>query len=158
MSISLLSRFEGGLLGSAIALELPDIAATFAPWGKIQDCAIATLIQTGKLETQDWLKQIDDCDRTLLEHQKSGTSREVAAMLLPLSLFFHELPTHLNAELSRAASPWLHPEESLEETLLWGEAIALILRESCHPSQIPPLAPVPLFHSSKHFKLPTRSP
>ncbi|MBP0016302.1 MAG: hypothetical protein J7647_01945 [Cyanobacteria bacterium SBLK] len=138
MEISLLSRFEGGLLGSTMALELPEIDSTFAFWKKIQNGAIATLIETGKLETQDWWQQIDRDDRPSLECQKTGTSSEVAAMALPIILFFHDIPLQLNAELSRIASLWLHPEEPIEDILLWGEAIALILQENFNPSQFLP--------------------
>lgn len=138
MKISLLSRFEGGLLGSAIAGEYPQISPLFAPWEIIQDCAIATLVQTGKLATQDWLKQIEKQDICLLEKQKTATSSEVAAMILPLILFFHDLPHHLQGELTRTASLWLHPEESLAEILLWGDAIALILKEQVNISQLLP--------------------
>nr|WP_306465752.1 ADP-ribosylglycohydrolase family protein [Spirulina major] len=133
-----MNRFTGGLLGSAIAAEEPHIFPIFAPWEKIQNCAIATLLQTGKLATQDWLKQIEKQDICLLEQQKTGTSSEVAAMILPLILFFHDLPSHLKAELTRTASLWLHPEESLEAILLWGEAIALMLREQVNTSQLLP--------------------
>ncbi|MEA5467761.1 ADP-ribosylglycohydrolase family protein [Spirulina sp. 06S082] len=133
-----MSRFTGGLLGSAIAAEYPHIFPLFAPWEMIQDCAIATLLQTGKLATQDWLKQIEKRDICLLEKQKTATSSEVAAMILPLILFFHDLPNHLKIELTRTASLWLHPEESLAEILLWGEAIALILREQANMTQFLP--------------------
>lgn len=138
MQISLLNRFEGGLLGSAIALETPEISSSFAPWEKIQDCALATLIQTGQLETQDWLQHVNRSDRALLEVQHTGTSSEIAAIALPLVLFFHDLPARLDAELKRIASLWLHPEEPIEEILLWGEAIALILHDDLKPSQFLP--------------------
>ncbi|MEM9539458.1 MAG: hypothetical protein AAGA60_08095 [Cyanobacteria bacterium P01_E01_bin.42] len=136
MVISLLSQFEGGLLGSAIAVELPEITPNFAPWEKIQDGAIATLLQTGHLKTQDWLQQIEKRDRTLLECQQTGTSSEIAAIALPIVLFFHEIPSQLNVELSNVASLWLHPEEPMEEILLWGDALSFVLQKDFNSSQL----------------------
>ncbi|MGK7924527.1 MAG: ADP-ribosylglycohydrolase family protein [Spirulina sp.] len=128
----LASRFAGGMLGSAIAGELPP---TFAPWQKIQNCAIATLVQTGKLTASDWFEEIEGEHPSLLEYRQTGRRSEVAATILPAILFFHDLPASLASELTAIASLWLHPEEPLEEILLWGEAIALILQERAKTSQ-----------------------
>ncbi|NEO27038.1 MAG: hypothetical protein F6K03_09115 [Kamptonema sp. SIO4C4] len=134
MHYSLLSRFQGGLLGGQIAGSLGETPVADAfPWSRLQQTAIAVLCRTGQLACHDWLAEIAQQDATVLHQQHQGNSAEVALGLFPLCLFFHDNLAALREMLVKGATIWLHPDESLDLLLLWGESVARSL-------QIPPNA------------------
>ncbi|MDB9314331.1 hypothetical protein PN462_14550 [Spirulina sp. CS-785/01] len=133
----LLSRFQGGLLGGQIGQALwSQTTAEGLPWVVLQDCVLASLIQTGQFSLQDWLDRIKQRDASLLQQQHQGNSAEVALALFPVCLFYHENLPRLREMLVQGATFWLGPQDSLDFLLGWGEGIARSLEMPNHPSAL----------------------
>lgn len=137
MRYSLLSRFQGALLGSAV--ERFSIARTTSnplqlienpsPWSDMQYCAAESLIECGNLNPADWLERIRRRRQEVLSLQHAVSSSEVALATLPIALYFHEDIDLLQSHLLEAATLWQAPDESTAILLAWGVAIALALGE-----------------------------
>ncbi|MGD2182368.1 ADP-ribosylglycohydrolase family protein [Lusitaniella coriacea] len=137
MRYSLLSRFQGALLGNAVEclsgtrktsnplqpLENP------SPWSDMQYCAAESLIECGKLDRTDWLERIGRRRKEVLTLQHTASSSEVALAALPIVLYFHEDIDLLQSHLLEAATLWQAPSESTPLLLAWGVTISLALRE-----------------------------
>lgn len=123
MRYSLLSRFQGGILGSLIgdrtSQPLRDLV-----WNQIAGEITERLIQSGQLTNGDW-EQISQKFRI----ERTASSSETALLTLPLILFFHESPRLLKEKLQEAAQVWLSPSASRTALFVWGVAISLALRE-----------------------------
>ena len=127
MRYSLLSRFQGGSLGSLIGETRATQNQNLSVWSQIAIETTEKLIQSGQLTSADW-QQLNQINRT-------ATSSETALATLPVILFFHESPSLLAKQLQQAAEVWLHPSASPTELSVWGTAIALALRERLQPAQ-----------------------
>ncbi len=144
MRYSLLSRFQGGLLGSILGelwssnflrqdwRSLPN--QKLSPWSEIGICTAESLIRSGKLDPSDW-QHIPHCQEVFLDLKNTASSSEAALAILPIALFFHESPSLLREKLEQAAAIWQHSREGSENILVWGYAIALALKEKLDPSQ-----------------------
>lgn len=141
MRYSLLSRFQGGLLGSVLGEGVAKSDQTPAfqtptSWQKIGFCAAQSLIEVGRLDVGHWIGLIEREDASLLNLKQKGNSSEVAIATLPIVLFFHESPTLLQEQLYTGADLWLQPNIDRSDVLRWGYAIALALCEKLDPTQI----------------------
>ena len=130
MRYSLLSRFQGGSLGSLLGETLASRHQNVSIWSHIAIEITERLIQSGQLTRED-LEQLSQ----KFQLGKTATSSETALATLPIILFFHESPSLLSENLRQAAAVWQHPSESLTELSVWGTAIALALRERLQASQ-----------------------
>ena len=127
MRYSLLSRFQGGSLGSLIC-ETRATQHQKSVWSQIAIETTEKLIQSGQLTSADWQQLSQN------RMSRTATSSETALATLPVILFFHESPSLLVEQLQQAAV-WLHPSASRTELFIWGAAIALALRERLQPAQ-----------------------
>ena len=126
MRYSLLSRFQGGSLGSLIGENCATQTPKLSIWSQIAIKITEKLIRSGQLTIADW--------EQLSQINKTATSSEAALATLPVILFFHESPSLLIEQLQQA-TVWLHPSASRTELFIWGAAIALALRERLQPAQ-----------------------
>jgi ADP-ribosylglycohydrolase len=143
MRYSLLSRFQGGLVGSTIGeigassnREIENRSRPDHPlshWNKLGMAVTEHLIRTGQLSPEDW-EQIG-YEQKIQDWRNTANSGEMALATLPVALFFHDSPGFLREQLRLAAPIWLHPTACLDAVLLWGEAIALALREKLNPQR-----------------------
>ena len=161
MRYSLLSRFQGGSLGSLIG----ETRATqnsagegsgsrfeqaqdqnLSVWSQIAIETAEKLIQSGQLTSADWQQLSQPVHRRSTAGKRAAdpdtgqinptaTSSEAALATLPVILFFHESPSLLVEQLQQAAAVWLHPSALPTELYVWGTAIALALRERLQPAQ-----------------------
>ncbi|MEC4982766.1 MAG: ADP-ribosylglycohydrolase family protein [Oscillatoria sp. PMC 1068.18] len=151
MRYSLLSRFQGALLGSLSGesfgwesssspenqenvLEGADQRLSLE--SEISFLGGASLISRGRLNKEKWLEEIYLKKDFLLKLKNNSLSSETAIAVLPTILFFHESPSLLRANLEIAASIWQRPDLNLAEVMAWGEAIALLLREKSDPRNL----------------------
>ncbi|MGK7877829.1 MAG: ADP-ribosylglycohydrolase family protein [Xenococcaceae cyanobacterium] len=138
MRYSLLSRFQGGLLGSIIGETLvsnyPGQDEKLSNWSKIGISATESLIGSGKIDRTDW-QQICHRQKVFEDFKNTANSTEVALATLPVAIFFHESPSLLREQLQHLREIWQHSAEASEDVLIWWYAIALALREKLHASQ-----------------------
>lgn len=142
MSHSLLSRFRGmllgGILGDAITTEISISSLSSGhpqpDWYKIlnyqlsdwqsqlqQVCLIMN--SSGSLEQQPW-------------QNESLSSAEWAYVTLPVILFYHENKSLLQQKITKIAENWQWSTEILEDVLVWGYIVTLVLREKMTPQNI----------------------
>ncbi len=144
MRYSLLSRFQGTLLGAAIGQVLSDVAGMPLEWSYL--CQViphnrsqgepTDLDQLIRLQAE-LLIQFGDLNLEVLRQRWAShsdpkisglTSTQVMAGMLPVVLFFHEDETKLGQRVSAALSLW-HSSELRFGTLAVAYAIAQALRE-----------------------------
>ncbi|MGF1478377.1 MAG: hypothetical protein ACFB4I_02650 [Cyanophyceae cyanobacterium] len=123
MRYSLLSRFQGGFLGSQIGLSNEPFL-----WSQVGMATAESLIATQRL-TFDWLHS----EPPLLQATHTASSSEAALATFPVCFYFHDSLSLLRNNLEAAAAVWLRPSASLEDLLTWGYTLALILREQLDP-------------------------
>ena len=137
MRYSLLHRFQGALLGSflgeiaaspqwqrgKLAVEQP-----FSSWQQIGLRILEILINSGQLSRQDW-QRIHQQQPSNLKGTPAFAGSEIAAIAVPLTLFFHDSPSCLQKHLLAGVETWQFSEEAWEDILVWAKTLALILRE-----------------------------
>jgi ADP-ribosylglycohydrolase len=140
MRYSLLYRFQGALIGSAIAGVLANRflaqQQTSRQWltprlskfsqlsqaDRLSALVLDKLINYGKLQAQDW--------QTILgQANNNGARSNFILATLPIALYCHENLSLLREQLELAQMTWQDASISLEDTLLFHQAIALILKE-----------------------------
>ena len=135
MRYSLLSRFRGVLLGSLIGDALTTEIQPSAPFPDIQQPDWYNILHYQSSEWSDKLRQV--CltlnESRQLDRQtrlpKSWSSGEAAYLALPIILFYHENYSLLQQQIRDIAQYWQWSTEVLEDVLIWGYIVALILRE-----------------------------
>lgn len=124
MKQSLLSRFQGGLIGSFIAPQkagLSNEEHSLSTGEHIAIHAIDTLISQGSWQKEAWLADVT----------KDG---ETALAILPLALFFHDHPSLLIKHLQQGMQEQSAIDAQL--ILLWSQALVLALTEKLIPTQL----------------------
>lgn len=124
MRYSLLSRFQGGLLGSLIGETLASRNQQVSIWSRIGVHTAESLI--GSSHIADWEQAIKPKFATI---KNTASSSEVALATLPVAIFFHESTSLLREKLEQATTVWQLSSETSNDVLVWGYAIALALRE-----------------------------
>jgi hypothetical protein len=122
---SLLHRFQGGLFGSLAGETLfGNTPQKLSRGSEIAVSAIARTMASGKLSIDNWERPSDFCEG------------EIAVAMLPALLFFHDNYGLCQEHLQDLAASWGLKNETVEDVLIWGEAIALALREKLVPQQL----------------------
>lgn len=135
MRYSLLSRFQGALLGGAIGDALTGQKNLPERSRAIEQPDWYNILHYQPSEWTDKLKQvclmINESNQLELqfEQQGFGNSGEWAYIALPIVLFYHENNSLLQQEIRRFAQYWHWSAEVLENVLLWSYIVALVLRE-----------------------------
>ncbi|MGB7906112.1 MAG: ADP-ribosylglycohydrolase family protein [Steroidobacteraceae bacterium] len=139
MLYSLLARFQGGLLGSAIAeiVTYPSTDKSEPSLRSLQLCLLPILLESGYVAEIDW-REIYQKQQTSGYWNRTPNSSELAVLTMPLALFFHDSASRLETQLSNFLNAWGLPQESLPELLLWGQIISLALRGKLQPSLLIP--------------------
>lgn len=145
MQYSLLSRFQGGLLGSLLGETLARHALKsettnvldlkLSPWSEIGIELSDRLIESGYLSTSDW-EQIYQRHQNCLGAKITPNSGEIALAVLPLLFFFHEDSGLLNEQLQPLCNIWQLPPELIEDICIIGYTIALALREQIDSKRV----------------------
>lgn len=136
MRYSLLSRFQGTLLG-AILGEIygsqfsSKSSPTLGVGSRIALLGTQSLIRCGKLDLADWMQHTGLPDRSVL-------ASETAIATIPVALFFHENSTQLRQEVKSAATVWNQTGEPVEGVLAVGDAIAQALTGKLQPASLIP--------------------
>lgn len=138
MQYSLLSRFQGALVGRLVGELLSGDRV------KGTSFRVAEELETKSLERSHWLAAIEDLigsgklNLEVWERQPSMVMGDMALATLPLALFFHEERVMLERQLGQVAIAWNLSEE--EQVGIWamGLAIAQSLREKLNPQLIIP--------------------
>jgi ADP-ribosylglycohydrolase len=150
MRYSLLSRFQGALVGSLLGEFLGNIGyqervvgeawlaslkpedscttQTLSDWSQLATCGTESLIRCGKLDLDDWWELFGKAQSSVL-CKGAVSSNEVAVMTLPIALFFHDDELKLRQQLLQVGNVWHNQPEVLEGVLAVAYAIALALTE-----------------------------
>ncbi|MFP4103093.1 ADP-ribosylglycohydrolase family protein [Coleofasciculus sp.] len=167
MQHSLLCRFQGALVGSLIGelvshqldqelgdpvgrksfqftkrqpqpsqshLCMPQLSA----WSQIATCGIESLIDTGRLDIDDWIIRCSQTQPSLLELKGKAKSSEAAVATLPMALFFHENQEWLQQHLVQAAAIWQLETNASTGVLAIATAMALTLTETVNRATLIP--------------------
>lgn len=163
MRYSLLSRFRGALLGTAMGEiwgaygeswqgEVQSVAAF--GWGSLVVKGTEGLIRRGKLDLADWQKSAGENDREAsalagikqVLHKADKTSNKptsdgvkgIGAIIsaVPVALFFHEDETKLRQNLQQVADVWQDDSVLKDGTLAIGYALASALKEKLNRDTI----------------------
>jgi hypothetical protein len=127
---SLLSRFQGALLGSILGEALVNhslASVKLSVWNEIA-IDIMDAIAHGTLSPNDW-ERIYNRYRLVLTSKSASSSSAIATAILPALLLFHENPNALQEQLQYLDELIGLSNETKEDVLIWGYAIALALRE-----------------------------
>ncbi|MBW4621402.1 MAG: ADP-ribosylglycohydrolase family protein [Cyanosarcina radialis HA8281-LM2] len=136
MRYSLLSRFQGALLGAFLG-EIydsqlsPQSSPTVGVSSKIALLGAESLIRVGKLDIEDWVRNTGIPERSL-------STAETAIAIVPMAMFFHENRSLLLQQIKSAAIAWDRTAESVEGVLAVGYAIAKALTEKVQPAALIP--------------------
>ena len=142
MRYSLLSRFRGALLGSVMGDALDTEVQSSSVFSGIQQPDWYKILDH---QPSNWTDSLDRVclmmnESSQLEEQiwqpKSANSGESAYMALPIILFYHENYSLLEQQINRIARYWQWSAEILEDVLIWGYIVALILREKLDTKNI----------------------
>jgi hypothetical protein len=134
MRYSLLSRFQGAFLGrffgELLASNWQENNSTLSKFRNLEDDLIQNLINTGKIQP-------------ILSNQLNPLNLEqnlsVAALIsLPIILYNHESLDWLQENLQQFSDEARLSPSTQANLLLWGQAIALILREKLEIKQFIP--------------------
>lgn len=150
MRYSLLSRFQGALLGSLVGeMLLPDGSQGQAlggvsltsprqedaqtlqqlfVWNQLATCGIESLIRCGRLNLEDWWLLWEKTPSSLGLKSVPSMS-ESALATIPIALFFHEDEVKLRQQLFTCQYLCQHQAEASEGVLAIAYAISLALRE-----------------------------
>ncbi|MBE9125543.1 MULTISPECIES: ADP-ribosylglycohydrolase family protein [unclassified Coleofasciculus] len=167
MRYSLLSRFQGALLGSLLGevlgssnchrgvfeqVRLVEIKSAgdnfeekathffplFSDWSQIATCGIESLVRCGRLDIDDWVLQCGKTQLSLQLLKAVATSSEATVATLPTTLFFHDNPIQLRQKLLQAAGVWQSEAEGLEGVLAVALTVALALTEKLDTTSLIP--------------------
>lgn len=148
MRYSLLSRFQGALLGSLIGESLgrhhrtrqfkdfqgfnlhAESLSQLSQWSQIALCAVESLLDRGVFDCQDWMTKVASCSQALWKGEQSANSGETALASLPIVLFFHQNWALLRGYLLESACVWQTRVADSEALLTYAWVIALALRET----------------------------
>ena len=134
MRYSLSSRFRGVLLGSVLGDAITTQIQSSAFSGSQQPDWHNILYY----QPSEWTNRLQQICLLIgkqgqlkesIEQQKSWSSGEYAYLVLPIVLFYHENYSLLQQQISKIARDWHWSTEVLEDVLIWGYIVALILRE-----------------------------
>lgn len=150
MRYSLLSRFQGALIGSlvgemlvhagcqnqllgGVSLTSPKLEASqtlqqFSVWSQLATCGTESLIRCGRLNLEDWWLRLEKTPSSLGLNSAASMS-ESAVATLPIALFFHEDEVKLRQQLLTCQDLWQPQSEVLEGVLAIAYAISLALTE-----------------------------
>lgn len=150
MRYSLLSRFQGALLGSLVGERLvgggcqhqalggslltsPKLENTqthqqLSVWNQLATCGTESLIRCGGLNLEDWWLLLDQASSSVCLKCVPSMSESAVAML-PIALFFHEDEIKLRQQLLTCQNLWEHQSETSEGVLAIAYAISLALTE-----------------------------
>ena len=138
MKTLLLSRFQGALLGSAIAE-----ASSGEGESSVPSRLLSLWLESGREDNPDW-REIYQKQRNSSEINNQINNGQLAVLLLPLTLFFHDSSYRLETQLRLFFNAWELSQDSWPEMLLWGQIISLTLRDRLQPNRlIPQLLAVP---------------
>jgi hypothetical protein len=152
MRYSLLSRFQGTLLGAILGEVLGDalVADGKSNRSLLNFSAGQWASESSRLTTDNWSQMaIAYIDRLIQtgnpadltpdpSSAPSGPKAGIAIATLPIALFFHENPEQLHYHLQQTASSWQISSEIKGGVLAVGHAIALALQEQLHPLDLIP--------------------
>ncbi len=142
MRYSLLSRFRGVLLGSSLGDAITTQIESSSAFPGSQQPDWHKILYYQPSEWTNRLQQIClliDKQSELKEfigQQKPWSSGELAYFALPIILFYHDNYSLLQQQISRIARDWQWSTEALEDVLIWGYIVALILREKLDTKNI----------------------
>ena len=150
MRYSLLSRFQGALLGSLVGEILvregckhqawggvsltspkPEDAQTLpqlSVWNQLATSGIESLIRCGRLNLEDWWLLLEKTPSSLGLKSVPSMS-ESAVATIPVALFFHEDELKLRQQLLTCQDLWQHQAEASQGVLAIAYAISLALTE-----------------------------
>lgn len=159
MRYSLLSRFQGALLGAAVGeiigaqsqgKSMPDwqklwpgvgygmtsqMGQVATAWGRLGLASAQSLIQYGRLDVENWKQS---CIVAIPDIVTKGEGwAGVAIATLPVAMFFHEDEAKLRIMLQQATQGWENAPV-LEGALAIGYAIAQSLTEKLNPDTLIP--------------------
>ncbi|WP_198016645.1 ADP-ribosylglycohydrolase family protein [Rubidibacter lacunae] len=122
----LLTRFQGCLVGALLG-ELISGNAVPSPWWQVAMLGASCAIDTATFASADWEAR---CDRAShLTRIGTAASSEAAIAVLPVALYYHELPERLRREILLAAFLWLGAKETPAAALTFATAIATALQQ-----------------------------
>ena len=119
MRYSILHRFQGGLIGNALATNLTHTVQSYN-FSQVIAEITENLINTGTINL-----------KTSLEDYPSSSA--ISASFLPFFLFFHDSPILGREKLETLPCLWHNNHEVLETICLWFSVISLALREKLQP-------------------------
>ncbi len=150
MRYSLLSRFQGALLGSFVGeslvrvgcqnqalsgvsltspkLEEAQTHQQLSVWSHLATCGTESLIRCGRLNLEDWWLLLEKTPSSVGLKSVASMS-ESAVATLPIALFFHEDQVKLRQQLLTCQDLWQHQSEAAEGVLAIAYAISLALTE-----------------------------
>ena len=135
MGYSLLSRFRGVLLGSLLGDALTTEIELSSRLSDTQTPDWYKILHYQSSEWTDRLRQVclmlneSGELKPLTRLPESWSSGEAAYLALPIILSYHENYSLLQQRIRETAQYWQWSTEVLEDVLIWGYIIALILRE-----------------------------
>ncbi len=133
MEYSMLSRFQGGIIGSRIPFILAkeELESRQFPWDQICIQTIQELISdNSNFPTGDNLVQKPTQKQgKLLKWKNQGTISEIALATLPIAIFYHDNLELLRKNLENKAAIWCDSSLNFDELLIWGLAISLAMTE-----------------------------
>ncbi len=148
MRYSLLSRFRGSLLGTALGevyqspfqLSTTPICSKKSDfWLQVAIRGSQSLIDCGRLDLEDWKHRGNKLQQSEPTSKIGFASLSNAAIAtLPVALFFHEDQLTLKAQLQQAAKLWLPAGQTPTGVLAMGYAIAQALTERLNPDTLIP--------------------
>ena len=138
MKTLLLNRFQGALLGSALTQ-----ASSGEGESSVPSRLLSLWLESGRVDNPDW-REIYQKQRNSSEINNQINNGQLAVLLLPLTLFFHDSSYRLETQLRLFFNAWELSQDSWPEMLLWGQIISLTLRDRLQPNRlIPQLLAVP---------------
>lgn len=133
MEYSMLSRFQGGIIGSRIPciLAKEELESIKFPWDQICIHMIQELISdNSNFPTGDNLVQKPiQKQGELLKWKNQATISEIALATLPIGIFYHDNLEFLRKNLENKAAIWCDSSLNFDDLLIWGLAISLAMTE-----------------------------
>ncbi|MGK7898428.1 MAG: hypothetical protein AB4372_33640 [Xenococcus sp. (in: cyanobacteria)] len=136
MRYLLQERFIGACLGGVIAERLCEQTKTSL--NKLENNQLFWLEIHQEVISQiplDFSQSLSWKDLSIKSGKKITIS-ELALVILPLILYYHDNLPQLELVLYRSAQHWQIPDSHLDGILWWSIAVALILREKLNPEDL----------------------
>lgn len=129
MLYSLLNRFQGTFMGTLIGANIGHTSRLHPWWFFLSQAITKRLTQKGRLSSEDW--SVITGEQTFFgDNSKLPNTGELILGTLPLMVFFHDAPSLLWEQLHNLVVKWQLSLETLQEMMVWGELLALILTEN----------------------------